>query len=116
MGCLKGSGRGNPIFREPHGTLAVQPHRKVKWNLFDLALVLMMIIEDWVMYYVFSESRGGLGNLSILRLLRLLRLQLLPRRPSRQRVPPASRRRPRLHRPSRRRRSKSRRLSISRWV
>lgn len=42
------------------------------WNLFDLTLVLMMVVETWVLAAAKVEIE--LGSLSILRLLRLLRI------------------------------------------
>ncbi|EEQ98642.1 conserved hypothetical protein [Perkinsus marinus ATCC 50983] len=43
------------------------------WNLFDLCLVVMMIIEIWVLPIVDADT-STLGSLSVLRLLRLLRI------------------------------------------
>lgn len=44
-----------------------------KWNLFDLTLVLLMVVETWILPFLF-EGEGQLSQLSMLRLLRLLRI------------------------------------------
>ncbi|KAF4680340.1 hypothetical protein FOZ62_015916, partial [Perkinsus olseni] len=43
------------------------------WNIFDLCLVVMMIIEIWVLLILDADA-STLGSLSVLRLLRLLRI------------------------------------------
>jgi hypothetical protein len=47
-----------------------------RWNIFDFVLVVIMIAEVWVMYYLMN-GQGGLKRLSVLRLLRLLRISRL---------------------------------------
>jgi voltage-gated sodium channel len=47
-----------------------------RWNIFDFVLVVIMIAEVWVMYYLMN-GQGGLKMLSVLRLLRLLRISRL---------------------------------------
>lgn len=58
--------------------------RLVHQFLFDAALVLLMISETWVMYFVFLVSGGNslrmkAGSLSVLRLLRITRVVRLIR-------------------------------------
>ncbi|KAF4674351.1 hypothetical protein FOL47_009373 [Perkinsus chesapeaki] len=43
------------------------------WNIFDLCLVLMMVVEIWVLLLLHVDA-STLGSLSVLRLLRLLRI------------------------------------------
>ncbi|KAF4674957.1 hypothetical protein FOL46_003403 [Perkinsus olseni] len=43
------------------------------WNIFDLCLVVMMVIEIWVLLILDADA-STLGSLSVLRLLRLLRI------------------------------------------
>ncbi|CAE7302161.1 Scn11a, partial [Symbiodinium pilosum] len=57
---------------------------KDAWFLFDLALVIMMVLENWVMTLVLlltglGDTDGVLGNANILRLARLMRLTRLLR-------------------------------------
>lgn len=43
------------------------------WNVFDLVLVLLMVVETWILVLADADL-GELGVLSILRLMRLLRI------------------------------------------
>mmetsp|Transcript_19092 Transcript_19092/g.44636 ORF Transcript_19092/g.44636 Transcript_19092/m.44636 type:complete len:655 (+) Transcript_19092:150-2114(+) len=50
-------------------------HKHSKWNIFDFALVVLMIIETWILAYAFDlEENDDFRFLSSLRLLRLLRI------------------------------------------
>merc|ERR1740129_1816048 len=49
------------------------------WNLFDLALVLLMIVDCWVLTYLVEVEAQQLQLLSGLRLLRLLRISRILR-------------------------------------
>jgi len=53
------------------------------WFVFDSMLVFMMVVETWLLNFIFFAMGGGsgdgLGNASILRLVRLLRLTRMAR-------------------------------------
>ncbi|CAD7960633.1 unnamed protein product [Amoebophrya sp. A120] len=44
------------------------------WNIFDLLLVLLMVIENWILSWAMGDEEGAMSSLSALRLLRLLRI------------------------------------------
>jgi len=44
------------------------------WNVFDMLLVLLMVIENWLLSWMISDPEGAMSSLSALRLLRLLRI------------------------------------------
>jgi len=44
------------------------------WNIFDLFLVLLMVVENWILRWVIADEEGAMSSLSALRLLRLLRI------------------------------------------
>lgn len=46
--------------------------KQKKWNVFDLALVMLMIMECWILAAV--KTNANLNQLALLRLLRLLRI------------------------------------------
>ncbi|CAD7937834.1 unnamed protein product [Amoebophrya sp. A25] len=44
------------------------------WNIFDMVLVLLMVIENWILSWALEDEDGAMSSLSALRLLRLLRI------------------------------------------